>query len=185
MADHLAVAGSRREDVEAFGGGWRCRRAAGPFCRAQQEGRGADRAALSDHRDPGGRPRRLLDPPRAAGRGDRKPRRRSGVDCDLAPAAPGQDRRDRWRGAGARAAGLQAGRTAGVCDAPSADARGRRPPSSLARAQGLDERARATRQPHQGLLFSQGVSGYEPLRRDRRKRLEALRTGDGRRCPPI
>ena len=26
-----------------------------------------------------------------------------------------------------------------VCDAPSADARGRRPPSSLARAQGLDE----------------------------------------------
>ena len=32
-----------------------------------------------------------------------------------------------------------------------------------------------------GLLFAQGVSGYEPLRRDRRKRLEALQTGDG--CP--
>jgi transposase len=31
-----------------------------------------------------------------------------------------------------------------------------------------------------GLLFSQGVSGYEPLRRDRRKRLDELRTGDGR-----
>ena len=141
--------GRRREDVEAFGGGWRRRRAAGAVCRAQQEGRGADRAALSDHRDPGGRPRRLLDPPRAAGRRDRKPRRRSGVDCDLAPAAPGEDRRDRRRGAGARAAGLQAGRTAGVCDGPGADARGRRPPSSLARAQGLDERARAARQPHQ------------------------------------
>src|SRR5881392_3846761 len=28
-----------------------------------------------------------------------------------------------------------------------------------------------------GLLFSQGVSSYEPLRRDRRKRLEALKTG--------
>ena len=35
-----------------------------------------------------------------------------------------------------------------------------------------------------GLLFSQGASGYEPLRRDRRARLEALQTGDGRRLPP-
>ena len=34
-----------------------------------------------------------------------------------------------------------------------------------------------------GLLFSQGVSGYEPLRRDRRKRLSELRTGDGRPLP--
>jgi transposase len=34
-----------------------------------------------------------------------------------------------------------------------------------------------------GLLFTQGVSGYEPLRRDRRKRLEALKTGDGRPLP--
>lgn len=31
-----------------------------------------------------------------------------------------------------------------------------------------------------GLLFGQGVSGYEPMRRDRRKRLEELQTGDGR-----
>jgi len=31
-----------------------------------------------------------------------------------------------------------------------------------------------------GLLFGQGVSSYEPLRRDRRARLEELRTGDGR-----
>jgi len=31
-----------------------------------------------------------------------------------------------------------------------------------------------------GLLFSQGVSGYEPLRRDHRQRLDELRTGDGR-----
>ena len=31
-----------------------------------------------------------------------------------------------------------------------------------------------------GLLFSQGITGYEPLRRDRRTRLETLRTGDGR-----
>lgn len=34
-----------------------------------------------------------------------------------------------------------------------------------------------------GLLFSQGVSGYEPLNRDRRERLEALMTGDARPLP--
>lgn len=34
-----------------------------------------------------------------------------------------------------------------------------------------------------GLIFAQGVSGYEPLRRDRRKRLEELMTGDGRSLP--
>jgi transposase len=34
-----------------------------------------------------------------------------------------------------------------------------------------------------GLLFSQGVSGYEPLRRDRRQRLAELKTGDGRALP--
>jgi transposase len=34
-----------------------------------------------------------------------------------------------------------------------------------------------------GLLFAQGISDYAPLRRDRRARLEALRTGDGRTLP--
>jgi transposase len=34
-----------------------------------------------------------------------------------------------------------------------------------------------------GLLFAQGISDYAPLRRDRRARLEALRTGDGRALP--
>jgi transposase len=31
-----------------------------------------------------------------------------------------------------------------------------------------------------GLLFSQGITGYEPIRRDRRDQLKDLRTGDGR-----
>ena len=34
-----------------------------------------------------------------------------------------------------------------------------------------------------GLLYSQGVSGYEPLHRDRRKHLDELNTGDGRDLP--
>jgi transposase len=35
-----------------------------------------------------------------------------------------------------------------------------------------------------GLLFAQGVSGYAPLRRDRRACLQQLRTGDSRPLPP-
>ena len=34
-----------------------------------------------------------------------------------------------------------------------------------------------------GLLFAQGIGDYEPLRRDRRARLETLSTGDGRELP--
>lgn len=34
-----------------------------------------------------------------------------------------------------------------------------------------------------GLLFSQGVVGYEPMRQDRRARFDELRTGDGRALP--
>jgi transposase len=34
-----------------------------------------------------------------------------------------------------------------------------------------------------GLLFSQGITGYEPRRRNRRERLEGLQTGDGRPLP--
>jgi transposase len=37
----------------------------------------------------------------------------------------------------------------------------------------------------EGLLLAQGVSDCRPLNRDRRSRLEELRTGDGRRLPPF
>jgi transposase len=49
-------------------------------------------------------------------------------------------------------------------------------------------RERKTRVAHvnriKGLLFAQGIANYEPLRGDRRPRLEAVRTGDGRPLPP-
>lgn len=35
-----------------------------------------------------------------------------------------------------------------------------------------------------GLLFAQGISGYQPLRRDHLARLDELSTGDGRNLPP-
>jgi transposase len=53
------------------------------------------------------------------------------------------------------------------------------------RAPAADRRARAAREPHQGLLATQGLHDYLLLRRDRRERLEELRTGDGRALPPL
>lgn len=44
------------------------------------------------------------------------------------------------------------------------------------------ERTRETNR-IRGLLASQEVADYDPLRRDRRTRLEGLRTGDGRALP--
>ena len=46
----------------------------------------------------------------------------------------------------------------------------------------LSERIRHTNR-IKGLLFAQGITGYEPQRRDRRARLEGFRTGDGRPLP--
>lgn len=51
------------------------------------------------------------------------------------------------------------------------------------RAHLLKERVRLTNY-IAGLLFSQGTTDYQPLRRDRRQRLQRLITGDGRPLPP-
>ena len=69
-----------------------------------------------------------------------------------------------------------------VC-APSAEDEDRR---RLTRERGtlLKERIQHTNRV-KGLLSCQGVRGYNPLRRDRFERLEALRTGDGRELPPM
>ncbi|MGD0763241.1 MAG: IS110 family transposase [Roseiarcus sp.] len=45
-------------------------------------------------------------------------------------------------------------------------------------------RMRSIRPVIKGLLFSQGVGDYEPLRRDRRRKLASLRGGDGRALGP-
>lgn len=59
-------------------------------------------------------------------------------------------------------------------------ARRGRHPSARARAENPDCGTRFPRQWHKGLLFTQGIREYEPLRRNRRQRLDELRTGDGR-----
>ena len=53
MADHLPVAGRRREDGEACCGGGRGRWAPGSVCRALQEGACPGREMLSDYRHTG------------------------------------------------------------------------------------------------------------------------------------
>lgn len=84
---------------------------------------------------------------------------------------------------GACAACLQAGRAACVRDAagPTPEEEDRR---RIARERKALTNGR-TRHVNRlkGLLFAQGISGYEPLRRDRRERLEVLKTGDGRPLP--
>ena len=79
LADHIAVAGLRRENVEASRGR---RGAADALFGAQAEGVGADRKILSDRRHSGSGSRRLLASSGAAKRRRRKPCRRSVVDRD-------------------------------------------------------------------------------------------------------
>src|ERR1051326_2768517 len=99
------------------------------------------RPGLPDHRYPGGRPRRLLDPSGAPVRRDRKPRGRRRVDPDFAPRSAGKDRPDRWRDPGAHSDGFQAWRTAGVFNGQGADATGGGPPACLSRAPDTGGRA--------------------------------------------
>src|ERR1700731_2095339 len=122
LADHVAVAGRRREDVEAQRLGWGHRCAAVALFGAQAEGVRADGAILPDHRHSRGGTGWLLDSSGAAERGNRELRCRCGLDCDVTPPAAGQDRQDRRRGFGARATGVQTRRTACLPQGQGADA---------------------------------------------------------------
>src|SRR6202162_1072317 len=92
LADHVAVAGRRREDVEAQRLGRRHRCAAVALFGAQAEGVRADGAILPDHRHSRGGTGWLLDSSGAAERGNRELCCRCGLDCDVPPPAAGQDR---------------------------------------------------------------------------------------------
>jgi transposase len=74
-------------------------------------------------------------------------------------------------------------RVCSMVQAPSAEEEDRR---RLTRERGalLEERIRHTNR-IRGLLSGQGIRDYNPLRRDCLKRLEALRTGDGRELPAM
>src|SRR5215470_2877817 len=96
LADHLTVARRWGKDVKAFCSRRRFRRANGALRTTSGEGEASDGSKLSDHRCTGGRSRRVLDSPGAPERRHRKPCRRPGLDCNVAPAPEGKDRQDRW-----------------------------------------------------------------------------------------
>src|SRR5271154_5427040 len=141
MADHFAGPRRRTEDVQALGRGGRPGRSAGPFLGDPRQGFGSDGKILSDRRHSGSRARRVLDPPVTGEGRDREPRGGRGLDRGFAASSPRQDRQDRWRGAAARVAGVQAGRAAGVFDGAGSPASGRGSPPDLSRAQDADRRA--------------------------------------------
>jgi transposase len=72
-------------------------------------------------------------------------------------------------------------RVCAMVSAPSAENEDRRRVSRERKAL-TNERIRHVNR-IKGLLFGQGITGYEPLRRDRRKQLDELVTGDGRPLP--
>src|SRR5277367_5451286 len=141
MADHFAGPRRRTEDVQALGGRGRPGRSAGPFLGDPRQGFGSDGKILSDRRHSGSRARRVLDPPVTGEGRDREPRGGRGLDRGFAASSPRQDRQDRWRGAAARVAGLQARRAAGVFDGAGSHASGRGSAPDLSRAQHVDRRA--------------------------------------------
>jgi hypothetical protein len=110
--------------------------------------------------------------------------------CSVKQAKPAaqtsrQDRQDRWRYADPKAAGLRA-RRARVCAMVRAPT-----PEEEDRCRVARERKSLTKECTRhtnrikGLLFGQGINGYEPLRRDRRERdWTSSRLATGRRLVP-
>lgn len=138
---------------------------------------------LSDHRHSGGWSRWLLDPSRAPA---------EGIESHVVDAASIATSRRRRR---AKTDGIDGEalvrallaykrgepRVCAMVRAPTPEEEDRRRISRERKTLTNERISHVNRV--KGLLFAQGVSGYEPLRRDRRKRLEELMTGDGRPLP--
>ena len=171
MADHIAVARRRREDVEARRAWRRCRPATGALCATSKKALARTGKVF---------PFVVIQEAGLDGSGSiacfGKRIESHVVDPALITITAGERRptgstAKRWF---ARCWHTSARRTS-VCAMVKAPDRGRGPPSPLSRAQGADRRAGPARQSRQGLLFSQGISGYQPLRHDRRERLDTPR----------
>ena len=91
----------------------------------------------------------------------------------LAPPAQSEDRRDRWGDAGPHAFSLQTRGAADMRDGQGADTPEEEDRRRICRERKtlVGERVEHVNRV-KGLLFAQGVSDYEPLKRNRRARLE-------------
>src|ERR1700730_1347968 len=184
LADHVAVAGRRREDVEAQRLGSGHRWAAVALFGAQAEGVRAEGAILPDHRHSRGGTGWLLDSSGAA---------TEEIESYVVAAAPIATSRRRRRAKTDRIDGealvrallaYKRGepRVCAMVRAPTSEDEDRRRLCRERKTLTVERVQHVNR--IKGLLFSQGDSGYEPLRRNRRQRLDGLKTGDGRPLPP-
>ena len=184
MARDLTFTRQGQENVETHRVWGRHSRVARSLRGAAAKGGSADGAEVSDHLNPGGWSGWILDAPDPRTRRHRELRRRPGIDCNITPPPSGKD--DRIDGEALVRALLAYNRgeprVCAMLRVPTPEEEDRR---RLVRERKAltNERIRHVNR-IKGLLFSQGVSGYEPLRNDRRKCLDALVTGDGRPLPP-
>src|SRR5271163_3102859 len=180
MADHFAGPRRRTENVQALGRRGRPGRSAGPFLGYPRQGLGSDGNFLSDHRHSGSRARRVLDPPGSGQGRNREPRGGRGLDRGFAASSTRQDRQDRWRGLLRALLAFKRGepRVCSMVRVPTPQDEDRRRICRESKTLTAERIRHVNR--IKGLLFSQGIGDYEPLRRDRRRALEAARTGDGR-----
>ena len=183
LADHVSIAGRRGEDVEAFGSGRRYRRPAQTVRSAQGESANADRPGL---------PIIVIQEAGLDGFWIHRVLQSEGIESHVVDAASILTSRRRRRAKTDKIDGETLVRTLlaykrgepRVCSmvkAPTPEEEDRRRICRERKALVVERVQHVNRV--KGLLFAQGVFGYEPLRKGRRERLEDLRTGDGRPLP--
>ena len=178
LAGHIAFAGRRGQDVEAFGAGGDA---------AALLARLADLQGERMRGQGGASPVVVIQRPGLMAFGSTVPCGRSVESHVVDPSiALQRRRREARRTSRRRGAGPRCWRTSGASPASArwsgADPRGGGPAPALPRAQVPDRRAHPARQPPQGAVLRAGITGYEPRRHDRRERLEELLPATGGPC---
>lgn len=171
MARDFAFARWGRENVETPRVGGRHSGFARSLRKAATKGGSADRAEFPGHISPGSWSGWILDTSGPRTRRHRELCRGPGIHCHIASPPEGKHWFERC---------LPEPRVRAILRVPTPEEEDRRRRERKALT---NERIRHVNR-IKGLLFSQGVSGYEPLKGDRRKCLDALITGDGRPLPP-
>ena len=149
----------------------------------KEKARGRTGRGSPHHRHPRGRIGRLLDPPRSA---ERRIESHVVDAASILTSAAGAERRPTGSMGETLVRTLLAykrgePRVCAMVKAPTPEEEDRRR-ICRERKTLVGERVEHVNRV-KGLLFAQGVSDYEPLKRNRRARLEELKTGDGRPLP--
>lgn len=183
MADHVVVAGRRREDVETRGARRRCRWLLDRFAQLREKTRARTGEVF---------PLVVIQEAGLDGFWIDRVLRKEGIESHVVDPASIATARRRRRAKTDRIDGealvrallaYKRGepRVCAIVKAPTPEEEDRRRVCRERKVL-IGERVRHVNR-IKGLLFSQGISDYEPLRRNRRDRLDTLQTGDGRPLP--